>query len=57
LPASNKDYWNTKIERNRIRDKKTSKALKENGWTVIRIWEHEIKASGLNRKLNLIKKA
>jgi len=57
LPASNKDYWNTKIERNRIRDKKTSKALKEKGWTVIRIWEHEIKTSELNRKLNLIKKA
>ncbi|PIV19923.1 MAG: very short patch repair endonuclease [Deltaproteobacteria bacterium CG_4_8_14_3_um_filter_45_9] len=57
LPASNKDYWNTKIERNRIRDKKTSKALKDKGWTVIRIWEHEIKTSELNRKLNLIKKA
>jgi DNA mismatch endonuclease (patch repair protein) len=56
LPASNKDYWSRKIERNRIRDKKTSKALREKGWTVIRIWEHEIKTSGLNRKLNLIKK-
>ena len=57
LPASNKDYWNRKIERNRIRDKKTSKALREKGWTVIRIWEHEIKTSALNRKLNLIKNA
>lgn len=57
LPASNKDYWNKKIERNRIRDKKTSKALREKGWTVIRIWEHEIKTNEFNRKLNLIKKA
>lgn len=57
LPASNKDYWNSKIERNRIRDKKTSKALREKGWTVIRIWEHEIKTNEFNRKLNLIKKA
>jgi DNA mismatch endonuclease (patch repair protein) len=57
LPASNKDYWNRKIERNRIRDKKTSKALRKKGWTVIRIWEHEINTSGLNRKLNLIKNA
>lgn len=57
LPASNKDYWNNKIERNRIRDKKTSKALREKGWTVIRIWEHEIKTNEFNRKLNLIKKA
>lgn len=57
LPASNKDYWISKIERNRIRDKKTSKALRERRWTVIRIWEHEIKTNGLNRKLNLIRKA
>jgi DNA mismatch endonuclease (patch repair protein) len=57
LPASNKDYWISKIERNRIRDKKTSKALRVRGWTVIRIWEHEIKTNGLNRKLNLIRKA
>jgi len=57
LPASNRDYWNRKIERNRIRDKKTSKALRKKGWTVIRIWEHEINTSGLNRKLNLIKNA
>ena len=31
--------------------------LRERGWTVIRIWEHEIKPSGFNRKLNLIKSA
>ena len=57
LPASNKDYWHGKIERNRVRDKKVSKNLKDKGWKVIRIWEHEIKAKDLNRKLKLIKKA
>jgi DNA mismatch endonuclease (patch repair protein) len=57
LPASNKDYWNSKIKKNRTRDKKTSKVLKEKGWKVIRIWEHEIKTSELNRKLNPLKKA
>lgn len=56
FPVSNKEYWNRKIERNRIRDKKTSNILREKGWTVIRIWEHEIKGFGLNRKLNLIKR-
>jgi DNA mismatch endonuclease, patch repair protein len=56
LPASNKDYWISKIERNKIRDKKTSRAFRGRGWTVIRIWEHEIKTKGLNRKLNLIRK-
>jgi len=56
LPASNKDYWNSKIEKNKIRDKKTSKALRGKGWTVIRIWEHEIKNDKINRKLSLMKK-
>jgi len=32
-------------------------ALKEKGWQVLRIWEHEIKADKLNRKLNVILRA
>jgi DNA mismatch endonuclease Vsr len=54
-PSSNKEYWNQKIEKNRIRDRKTKKLLKEAGWFVIRIWEHEIKQKKINHKLNLIK--
>jgi len=56
MPASNKDYWRTKIANNKSRDKKTTKGLKDKSWVVIRIWEHEIKLGKLNRKLNLIKK-
>jgi len=56
MPSSNKEYWNQKIEKNRIRDRKTKKLLKEAGWFVIRIWEHEIKQKKINHKLNLIKK-
>jgi DNA mismatch endonuclease (patch repair protein) len=32
-----------KIESNIERDKKVDKQLTNDGWTVIRIWEHEIK--------------
>lgn len=56
MPSSNINYWNKKIEKNKIRDKKIAKALKMKGWQVIRIWEHEIKSVELGRKLNLIKK-
>jgi len=56
MPSSNIKYWNDKIENNKIRDKKTTMALKMKGWQVIRIWEHEIKSGRLNRKLNRIKK-
>ena len=56
MPSSNIDYWNNKIEKNKIRDRKITKALKTKNWQVIRIWKHEIKIGKLNRKLNLIKK-
>lgn len=41
------DFWRTKIENNRARDRKTTAYLKRQGWIVIRIWEHETQ-----RKLN-----
>lgn len=56
MPSSNVNYWNNKIEKNTIRDKQITKALKMKGWQVIRIWEHEIKSGKLNHKLNRIKK-
>ena len=43
MPKSNSNYWEKKISRNKERDKRVTRVLKENGWTVIRIWEHAIK--------------
>ncbi len=56
LPSSNINYWNEKIEKNKIRDKKITKVLKMKDWRVIRIWEHEIKSSKIDHKLNRIRK-
>lgn len=56
MPSSNVNYWNKKIDKNRLRDKNISKMLKLKGWQVIRIWEHEIKSGKINSKLNRIKK-
>lgn len=36
------DFWKKKIENNRKRDKKITSSLRKNGWTVLRIWEHQI---------------
>ncbi len=55
MPSSNVKYWNNKIEKNKIRDRKITKALKMKNWLVIRIWEHEIKTGKLNQKLKRIK--
>ena len=38
-------YWQDKIRKNVQRDKKQDSALQERGWTVLRIWEHEVLGS------------
>ncbi|MFD1956554.1 very short patch repair endonuclease [Paenibacillus thailandensis] len=43
IPKSNYDYWFNKIERNRARDQKVSIYYEQKGWSVIRIWDHEVK--------------
>jgi len=45
-PASNVDYWNRKLERNRVRDRKVNAELRSAGWTVVRIWEHAFAKPG-----------
>lgn len=42
-PETRKDFWLEKISKNVERDKKTDIKLSEEGWTVIRIWEHQVK--------------
>jgi DNA mismatch endonuclease (patch repair protein) len=54
MPSSNVNYWHTKIEKNKNRDKKITKALKMKEWQAIRVWEHEIKSGKLNQKLKRI---
>jgi len=43
MPATNRDYWLAKIQRNARRDQQTAKALRKAGWTVLRFWEHELR--------------
>jgi DNA mismatch endonuclease (patch repair protein) len=40
-PKNNADWWRQKIEGNIARDRDTDRRLREQGWTVLRIWEHE----------------
>ncbi|HAF95848.1 MAG: hypothetical protein A2021_00225 [Elusimicrobia bacterium GWF2_52_66] len=42
MPKSNIRYWKAKISRNRSRDKEVTGTLRQSGWKVIRIWEHDI---------------
>lgn len=40
---SNQDYWIPKIERNMKRDREVTATLVEQGWIVLRFWEHTIR--------------
>lgn len=40
-PKQNAEFWRNKIETNQRRDADTDRQLREAGWTVIRIWEHQ----------------
>jgi len=41
-PKTNCEYWNKKLLRNRERDRLVAAALRERGWRVLRVWEHEL---------------
>lgn len=40
--ASLPPYWQEKIRRNMERDRRATRALRKDGWSVIRIWEDEL---------------
>jgi DNA mismatch endonuclease (patch repair protein) len=40
VPVRNPEYWTPKLARNVERDREQDAALRDAGWTVVRIWEH-----------------
>jgi len=40
-PRANADYWRAKLDRNVARDRRDNECLREAGWYVVRVWEHE----------------
>jgi DNA mismatch endonuclease, patch repair protein len=53
-PKSNVEFWEKKLNRNRERDQEVNEYYKDKGWTVIRIWEHEIRDDLDNVICNLV---
>lgn len=56
LPKHNREFWKEKFNKNILRDKKVYKQLKKEGWSVLIIWECQIK-SDLTKVLSGIKNA
>lgn len=42
-PANNQEYWQNKRERNMKHDQAVTAMFENRGWTVLRIWECELK--------------
>jgi len=45
MPKSHKDYWTAKFEANSERDARKIAELEAAGWTVVVVWECEIRAA------------
>lgn len=45
MPHSRREFWEQKIGANRLRDRKVTRRLKMQGFTVLRIWEHQLNDS------------
>jgi DNA mismatch endonuclease (patch repair protein) len=43
IPKTNKSFWSDKIARNKRRDARVRRVLNDEGWSVLRIWQHDLK--------------
>ncbi len=57
IPATRREWWLAKIEGNKKRDRVQNRLLRRNGWTVVRIWEHELERKHLHRALRKLRAA
>ena len=41
-PGTREDFWAAKLTQNLERDRRQTLALEGGGWSVVRVWEHEV---------------
>jgi DNA mismatch endonuclease (patch repair protein) len=54
-PAANAGYWSAKVERNRRRDEENAQRLRDAGWVLEVVWEHEDPAEAGRRVAALVR--
>jgi DNA mismatch endonuclease (patch repair protein) len=47
LPTANAAWWDEKVQATVDRDRRQTALLEAAGWTVVRVWEHDLAADGL----------
>jgi len=43
IPATNRSFWENKINGNKRRDAAVTRRLRRDGWRVLRFWEHQLR--------------
>lgn len=54
-PKANAEWWAEKLARNVVRDRETDTRLLAEGWSVIRIWEHEDPLAAAQRIAGMVR--
>ena len=57
IPKTNRDYWQKKISDNNRRDRRKKTTLSNNGWKVLRVWQHELENTDIiaNKVTSLVR--
>ena len=55
-PTRNAAWWRRKLDLNRERDEDTDRRLRESGWEVIRVWEHEVATEAADRIEDVVRR-
>lgn len=53
-PKNNRAFWKKKLARNKARDRIVNRTLRQRGWAVLRIWQHELTRKNESRLLRRI---
>ena len=54
VPKTNTEFWTAKVARNRERDQEVWRQLEAKGWSVIIVWECQLKKAALNETIGRV---
>jgi DNA mismatch endonuclease (patch repair protein) len=55
IPKANREWWIAKLQANWMRDRDTDRRLAGEGWTVVRVWEHEKPSTAATRVARIVR--
>jgi DNA mismatch endonuclease, patch repair protein len=55
-PANNREFWERKLNANKLRDIVVNRTLRKQGWRILRIWEHELKPTNEQKLIKRIRR-